>query len=663
MWHYTGAIPSQFFESPMSAQLVREGKLPPLDQRVPKPEDRMYSVPADEIGTYGGIGRQTMHFVFMGELALSNFGEREADGFTWRPFVGKTWEFGEDGRVLSFTMRDGLKWSDGEDFDMEDVEFAWTELKQAPYQGDFPVRYRDPVTGNDVKWNKIDDLTFTLTFDSPVYNIMESRMNRGPDCWIGGMCWFSPKHFLTQFMPEHVGQAKIDQMMKEQDFAEFNDFWNQNTYSFFNSDSPCARAWCLEVYDSSSTGIVKRNHFFWGFDPEGNQMPYLDGVQQFRQESRDVAVFRWFSGEHDIPATAAGALTEVPLYVQNMEAGDYSVYHWPSFGGNDLGWAFNGTWNEDPYLGQILRTQDFRIAMSYALDRPEINDALFLSLGSIQNFVPRPDNPYYPGDDIRDLHLARDVAKANQLLDSIGLNQRDDEGYRLRPDGDRFSLEMNNTNPHSIKAAELIGQQLQDVGIEFTVNNSRPGIRQNDDYTSFSGSAYQYNPWMLDNTHLAPLGTIFYGGVLIGIWHESKGREGMAPGPDPNFLPLAPPENFAADPSGNIKKLADLWFGGRQHPQFSPGRSEAGKEIYRINAEEKYISGTVAFTGIARGVAVKRNNMRNVPKTHIRDHFGFMSWNYAFEDGQDNLNNPGNRSKKYRSVSFFDPDFFFNDEK
>ena len=75
-------------------------------QRVPK-QDRMYSVPADEIGTYGGIGRQTMHFVFMGELALSSFGEREADGFTWRPFVGKSWEFSEDGRVLSFIMREG----------------------------------------------------------------------------------------------------------------------------------------------------------------------------------------------------------------------------------------------------------------------------------------------------------------------------------------------------------------------------------------------------------------------------------------------------------------------------------------------------------------------------------------------------------------------------
>ena len=50
--------------------------------------------------------------------------------------------------------------------------------------------------------------------------------------------------------------------------------------------------------------------------------------------------------------------------------------------------------------------------------------------------------------------------------------------------------------------------------------------------------------------------------------------------------------------------------------------------------------------------------MRNVPKTHVLDHFGYMSWNYYFEDGKDNLNHPGNRSKKYRSVSFLDPDYF-----
>ena len=346
----------------MSAQLVREGKLPPLDERVPIPEDRMYSAPHDEIGTYGGVGRQTMHFVFMGELALSNFGEREADGFIWHPFVGKNWHFEDDGRRLVFTLRDGLKWSDGEDFDMEDVEFAWTDLKQPPYQGNFPVRYRDPVTGNDVRWSKIDDLNFALTFDFPVYNIMESRMNRGPNCFINGMCWYGPKHWLTQFMPEYVGQAKVDEMIKAAGAENFNAWWRPATWPFENPDGPCIRAWCVEHYDPSNTGILTRDHYYWGFDPEGNQLPYLDGVQQFRMESRSVATFRWLSGENDIPATAVAVLSEVPLYIQNMVAGDYSVYRWPAMAGNDSALGLAATWNEDPFIGELIRTKDFRIA-------------------------------------------------------------------------------------------------------------------------------------------------------------------------------------------------------------------------------------------------------------------------------------------------------------
>ena len=54
-------------------------------------------------------------------------------------------------------------------------------------------------------------------------------------------------------------------------------------------------------------------------------------------------------------------------------------------------------------------------------------------------WVPRPDNPFYPGDDIRDLYVERDLTKANQMLDALGLDKRDDEGFRLRPDGKRFT--------------------------------------------------------------------------------------------------------------------------------------------------------------------------------------------------------------------------------
>ena len=62
-------------------------------------------------------------------------------------------------------------------------------------------------------------------------------------------------------------------------------------------------------------------------------------------------------------------------------------------------------------------------------------------------------------------------------------------------------------------------------------------------------------------------------------------------------------------------------------------------------------NGMVAFSGLLPGNWHQAQQHANVPKTHVLDHF-------AFEDGKDNLNNPGNRSKKYRSVSFLDPSYF-----
>ena len=240
--------------------------------------------------------------------------------------------------------------------------------------GTFPVRYRDPVTGNDVKWSKIDDLNFSLTFDSPVYNIMESRMNRGPDCWINAMCWYSPKHFLTQFMPEYAGQAKIDAMMKEMDFAEYNDFWNQNTYSFYNPDSPCARAWCLELYDAL---------YYWHINPQPLLLGLRPGGEPASVPGRHSAVP---DGEPERGPSSGGLRASTtflpppsPYFLRclptsrNMERGDYSVYRWPAMAGNDSALGLAATWNEDPFIGQLMRTKDFRIAVGpWPFDRDEI---------------------------------------------------------------------------------------------------------------------------------------------------------------------------------------------------------------------------------------------------------------------------------------------------
>ena len=107
-----------------------------------------------------------------------------------------------------------------------------------------------------------------------------------------------------------------------------------------------------------------------------------------------------------------------------MESGDYSIYGWPSLGGADLGFHMNQTYNVDPEIGRLVRTKDFRIAFSHALDRNAINETAQLGLGVIQNRVPHPSTPYNPADDeLTQLYMERDLDKANMLLDGIGPKQ------------------------------------------------------------------------------------------------------------------------------------------------------------------------------------------------------------------------------------------------
>ena len=65
-------------------------------------------------------------------------------------------------------------------------------------------------------------------------------------------------------------------------------------------------------------------------------------------------------------------------------------------------------------------------------------------------------------------------------------------------------------------------------------------------------------------------------------------------------------------------------------------RVELGKDIFRTNAEGMYVTPTVAFTG--KGHSLNRNNAKNQPRNHVRDHFGYYSEAYYFEDRIDNFN-------------------------
>src|SRR6266496_4229514 len=117
-------IPKSFKEAPMLAELVKAGKLPPVEQRIG--QDPLVVKPVHEIGRYGGQLRRA--FNGPGDRQNANRFAAGPDNllyfdYEWKkviPNIARGFELGDGGRVTTLTLRRGMKWSDGEPFTSDD---------------------------------------------------------------------------------------------------------------------------------------------------------------------------------------------------------------------------------------------------------------------------------------------------------------------------------------------------------------------------------------------------------------------------------------------------------------------------------------------------------------------------------------------------------------
>ena len=118
---------------------------------------------------------------------------------------------------------------------------------------------------------------------------------------------------------------------------------------------------------------------------------------------------------------------------------------------------------------------------------------------------------------------------------------------------------------------------------------------------------------------------------------------------------MAPDGTYPADIDNQLIRYQKIISEGLVRALLDPYRVDIGKELFRENALDKYKIGGLAYSGIFRALKLKRNNVRNVQKNWMGS--GPIEA-YYFEDGLDNVNNPGNRSRRYSSVNFLDPRYW-----
>src|SRR6185369_9662662 len=115
--------PKKFAEAPMLAELVKQGKLPPVDKRVP--DEPMVVKPLQSIGRYGGTWRRGFTGPGDGEngnriVSTDKILFWDYTGTKIMPCVAREWKQSDDGKSVTISLRKGQKWSDGTPFTAND---------------------------------------------------------------------------------------------------------------------------------------------------------------------------------------------------------------------------------------------------------------------------------------------------------------------------------------------------------------------------------------------------------------------------------------------------------------------------------------------------------------------------------------------------------------
>ena len=153
----------------MLADLVKAGKLPPVEQRLP-PEP-MVLKPVHEIGKYGGTMRRAFTGPADGEnvnrvMATDKLLFVDYTGIKIVPSVARDFKLEDGGKTTTLFLRKGMKWSDGQPFTADDIIFWFEDLYSNKELTPTPAP-EFSINGKPGKFVKIDDLTVQAQFPEP----------------------------------------------------------------------------------------------------------------------------------------------------------------------------------------------------------------------------------------------------------------------------------------------------------------------------------------------------------------------------------------------------------------------------------------------------------------------------------------------------------------
>ena len=602
-------------ESPVLAELVAEGTLPPVAERVgPEP---LVLEGIEGLGTYGGtwvhLGHSVRETFFMISFRLSGSTllRWSPQGYPIVPHVAKSYEVSPDNREFTFTLRRGMKWSDGHPFTADDILYFWQHhcLDRAVYS-----RVPDVFTsrGKPAEFVKIGDHCFKVAFPEP--NGMFLARMASNDCV---QMMSTPAHYLTAYHPTIGDRALIRREMKARNVSS-----PKALYSLIrgndNPEHPRLWPWVYRKYQADPPYAFVRNPYYFAVDPEGNQLPYVDRLLLDIKSSDMIPL-----------ATADGAATlqtrslrykDYTHLMSRRHGGNYEVLHWSRGGGSEYTFSFNLNRQilpDEPQAQQkrdLLNDRRFRQALSLAINRTEIIKAEYNGRAEPAQPAPGPESPFYEASLYR-AFVNYDPERANRLLDEIGLSRRDSGGFRTFPDGSRMTFYLDADTYHGAGPAPLIVDDWADVGVRVILRVRSRRLFDTSLYAR-KHEIYIEAAHMVDNPILHPRHYVPSGGSAYAYgfarWYLSGGLYGRPEAAGPGAI--EPP------PGHPLRRTMEVYEEACQYVDVAD-QARVFREALKIAAENTWTAGICTPPPT---LAVRKNGFHNVPD-HLAESFEYLS--------------------------------------
>jgi len=471
---FTGAF-AQYSEAPMLAELVAQGDLPPVGERLPA--EPVVLTPNGEVGEYGGTWHQAQESDFPEWMMLQIYeglGMWNPRQSAFVPELAESWEYNADNTELTLRLRKGIKWSDGQPMTADDYLFWWNEVVLGTDDDDNPspwTWFQQPWTlagGEPMQLEKIDDYTILHRFGAP---------NPNAHYWwetepIYQRIW--PSHYLKQFHPNYAeGVADWQPLVEVVRF-----------HGVGNPDMPVVTPWKTVQYVADQRLVLERNPYFWKVDSEGNQLPYIDRIEVSYVGTMDNVKLRILNGEVDFQIRPEMTGADYPLLFEGQEQGDYQVKLYQTGRGAQPA-LYPNLNHAEPKLQQFFRDQRVRTALSIGIDRTLINDVIYNGvLKPIQGTIGADSWHFKVGDGPQLLEAWQQVAaeydpeRANQLLDEAGY-ARGTDGRRTFEDGTpiAFVITINTTDQVTKKyvdALDIVKEGWAELGVDVILDDVSP---------------------------------------------------------------------------------------------------------------------------------------------------------------------------------------------